>query len=56
MPRSVLSLTKQLRRELNHRAWLRKHLPNSVQARLSQRKIFKVRCELANRLGCSPKL
>ena len=56
MPRSVLSLTKQLRRELNHRAWLRKHLPNSVQARLSQRKIFKVRCELAKQLSCSPKL
>jgi hypothetical protein len=55
MPRSILSLTKALRRELNHRAWLRKHLPNSVQARLSQRKIFKVRCELAKRLGCSPK-
>lgn len=32
MARIILSLTKQLRRELNHRAWQRQHLPNTVQA------------------------
>ena len=56
MARSILSLTKQLRRELDHRAWLSKHLPNTVQAWTSQRRILNIRSELAHRLGCSPKL
>ncbi len=40
------ALTKQLKRELHHQAWLRKNLPRRAQQK-SQRLIFKTRSKLA---------
>lgn len=49
--RTQLALSKQLKRELRHRAWLAQHLPNTKQQRQSQRRVFVIRSELAFKLG-----
>lgn len=49
--RTQLALSKQLKRELRHRAWLSQHLPNTKQQRQSQRRVFVIRSELAFKLG-----
>ena len=45
-----VALAKQLKRELQHQAWLRKNLP-SAQQQQSQRRIFITRSKLAQQLG-----
>lgn len=45
-----LALTKQLKRELRHQAWLRKNLPSKSQQQ-SQRLIFTTRSKLALQLS-----
>lgn len=49
--RTQLALSKQLKRELRHKAWLSQHLPNTKQHRQSQRRVFVIRSELAFKLG-----
>ena len=49
--RTQVALRKQLLRELKHRSWLQKNLPNTEQQRQSQRKILVARTELARQLG-----
>jgi hypothetical protein len=45
-----VALAKQLKRELQHQAWLRKHLPKAQQLQ-SQRRILVTRTKLSQQLG-----
>ncbi|MBO6899613.1 MAG: hypothetical protein JJ868_19830 [Shimia sp.] len=49
--RTELALQKQLKRELQHRAWLDKNLPKTQQQRQSQRRVLVIRSALALKVG-----
>ncbi|WP_292064075.1 hypothetical protein [Marivita sp. XM-24bin2] len=49
--RTELALQKQLKRELQHRAWLEKNLPKTQQQRQSQRRVLVLRSALALKVG-----
>lgn len=51
--RTELALQKQLKRELQHRAWLDKNLPKTQQQRQSQRRVLVIRSALALKLNRS---
>lgn len=51
--RTELALQKQLKRELQHRAWLEKNLPKTQQQRQSQRRVLVIRSALALKLNRS---
>ena len=48
--RTELALQKQLKRELQRRAWLDKNLPKTQQQRQSQRRVLVIRSALALKL------
>jgi hypothetical protein len=45
--RSRLSIERKLQRELKHRAWLAKHLPQTAQYRACQRRILVLSTQIA---------
>ena len=49
--RTELALQKQLKRELQYRAWLDKNLPKTQQQRQSQRRVLVIRSALALKVG-----
>jgi hypothetical protein len=49
--RGALSTQRQLTRELQHRRWLKRHLPRSAQLQRCERRILTLRSQLAMMLG-----
>ena len=46
MKTSKHKLTKQLNRELKHRDWMRKNIPNSKETKENQKRILKLHTEI----------